>query len=235
MFDESREFTESVYWFLNKSATEKAKIIEDPGSLEEEEKEKFFRIVGEVRKALATHSKDDVIKELEKLGFGAFALALVEKILAVVPPIEYSVKILNTLDRDDFLFCANEYIENCYLGSYDNGRKIIVNRVGEDVFTSIENLYYHILQGYLSGGLNLNEVSEVLKDAGLDDGYNELVIKAIKDHEVELLRKLIYSQVLTINTNIRRLEDQYKEIVSILQELLKMLKAHSSPPSEIYR
>ncbi len=64
MFDESGGFTESVYWFLNKSVTEKDRIIEDPGSLEEEENEKFFRIVGEVRKALATHSKDDVIKGL---------------------------------------------------------------------------------------------------------------------------------------------------------------------------
>jgi len=235
MFDRSEEFLDAVRWFVNKNASEKAAIIEDPGTLEDEtEQEKFFKIVGEIRKALAKFPKEDVVQELEKLGLGAFALALVEKILNVVPPLEYSVKILNGLSRDTFSLCNKEYIENCLLGDYNHGRKGIIEKTDEDTFNSIENLYWNTLNNYLSGNINSNQLSEFLKKVGLSSDFVALVLNTIKEYEIELLRKLMYYHITSIKETIQRLEDQNIEIINILRELLKMLKSYSSAPSELY-
>ena len=237
------KFNEAVRWFVGLESSKKAQIIEDPSSFSEEEQDLFFVIVREVQRWLAQDSKENVIKRLRELGFGTFGDALVEKILEYVPPIEYSIRLINKLDHEEFRNLVKNYITSSFLGSeslFDLCKRLNIN---DEFCLHFDHIFRSYIFELLAGDVNFSQMQGELEKSGLKEEYVTTLLKCIKENESEIWKKAVYSivwhrvlpEIRDMARRVNELDRRVNEVISLLRDFLESLRGGRAPPPEMFR
>jgi len=243
----SPDFLKAIEWLAAQPLERQSYLValllqnksKDFDALPSDQKEMLVTIAVEVRTLLSIHSKETVITALaEKAVSETISRVLVEQLEKVTPTPGMDAQALSRLSTETFEAVARYIVVDFYLGGQkgfgDVSRELQVNRGILDACLRL--IRDSILYPLFRGNLRFEQVNQVLLDLNLSQDKADKITELLRQHLEKLRETRLFDDLSRVREVVYRLRQGQEETLSVLKEILEVLKKRlePAPPKATY-
>jgi hypothetical protein len=187
----------------------------------------FNTLTFEIRLLLSIHSNETLVTGLKEIGMQeTIARVLVDQVEKLAPTPEMNAQVLSKLNPDVFDKVSRFVIVDFYLNGRRDweqaSRELGVSIGVLDAFLSIarDTVIYPVLRGERLP----DTVAEALTDLGLATDRSKIIQTLVLDNLQQVRDTRLFDETWSTRTRVQRLEESQQDTLSVVKEILELLK-----------